>query len=330
MDKIIFGTGEVGKALLKQCNKSGIKIYGFCSNEKKKKVMSVAQAKKLKLGFLIATGDVKFVNAQLKGCNIFNYQTAKLLRKIDLKKYKKSVQFAILNCIDANLNYKNKYFLRSLDVMITERCTLRCKDCSNLMSYFKHPKDIDVKQLLKEIIVLLRTYKIGEFRVLGGEPFLNEDWEIIVKALLKNRKVKRIVILTNGTIIPKIYCLRSTKILVLITDYGKLSPKLNILTDLFYRNNISYEVLSPNWTDCGKIRKHNYPKTQLEKIYLKCCARNPTLSNGKLYDCAFSANLARLGIYDNKASCDYCNGRPLGDKTIKPARQKNAEPKGKK
>ncbi len=206
--------------------------------------------------------------------------------------------------------------------MITERCSLRCRDCSNLMQYFKHPQDIDSKQLLADINKLLLQYKVGEFRVLGGEPFLNKDWEIVIKGLLENPKARRIVILTNGTIIPKIKYLSSPKILIIITDYGNLSSKLNILTNLFSRNNITYEILLPRWTDCGKIQKHNYTQRQLKEIYRKCCARNPTLSNHKLYDCAFSANLARLGIYDSEASCDYCNGRPLGAKTIKPAVQK--------
>jgi hypothetical protein len=84
---------------------------------------------------------------------------------------------------------------------------------------------------------------------------------------------------------------------------------------------VAYKVLKPRWTDCGKIKKHYRSKIQLKKMFKECCGRNATLTNGKIYACAFSANLARLGIFDSEASCDYCSGRGLNDKTIEPAIQ---------
>jgi len=318
MGKIIFGNGAVGMALFDKCLEEHINVLGYCDNDRSKNVLSVEEAKALGAEFMIATGNVEGVSAQLKGCKVAYEETALLLESIDLSKHDRYTQFCILNCIEANRNHGNPYFLRSLDVMITEKCSLRCKDCSNLMQYYSNPKDIDISG---EIEKLLEDYTVSEFRIIGGEPFLNRKWESIVQNLADNPKVKRIVIYTNGTVIPKANVLANNKIFVLISDYGKLSFNIGEVKKLFDAQGISYKVIAPRWTECGTIKKHDRNFEDNERIFNECCSRNTTLSNGKLYDCAFSANLARLGICDSPASCDYCNGRSLNDAEITPAIQ---------
>jgi organic radical activating enzyme len=321
MDKIIFGAGEVGKALYNKCKELNIKIKGFCDNDLSKKVLPVEYALKLQAEFLIATGDVKIAGEQLKGKKILYEDTVNLLSGIDLTNYEKYTQWCILNCIDANRNWDNPFFLRSLDLIITERCSLKCKDCSNLMQYYKNPKDCSINQLLYDMNELLDKFKVGEFRVIGGEPFLNKYWESIVAMLEKNKRVNRIVIYTNGTILPSPQFLISPKVFVMITDYGKLSRKIKEIKELFDKHKVNYKIQTPIWTDCGGINKHNRTPEENKRLFKNCCSRNTTLSNGKLYACAFSANLARLGIYDSESSCDYCSGRGINDKRIEAAKQ---------
>jgi len=316
MAKIIFGDGVVGRVLFDKCIELKIDITGFCDEDKSKKALSIEEAKKLGLGFLIATGSD--VSEKLKGCEILHEETARLLEQVDLTKLDRYAQFCVLNCIDCNRNYDNPFFLRSLDVMVTEKCSLRCRDCSNLMQYYEQPKHIAI---LNDLVELLDTYSAGEFRVIGGEPFLNPMWCLIVEYLIDNEKAKRIVIYTNGTVVPGVEYLKRDEVFVMVTNYGKLSYKLEEIKTLFDKHGIAYKILEPKWTDCGKIEKHSRTIEELKQMFRDCCSRNSTLSDGKLYDCAFSANLARLGIYDNRASCDYCNGRPLNATEIEPAVQ---------
>ena len=49
----------------------------------------------------------------------------------------------------------DKLWLYSLDVMVTERCSLRCKDCSNLMQYYAHPQHTDLYQIKTSLDRLL-------------------------------------------------------------------------------------------------------------------------------------------------------------------------------
>ena len=41
------------------------------------------------------------------------------------------------------LKNNNGLSLRSIDVMITEKCTLKCKDCANLMQFYEKPINIE-------------------------------------------------------------------------------------------------------------------------------------------------------------------------------------------
>lgn len=44
-----------------------------------------------------------------------------------------------------SLEEKDAVILNSIDFIVTERCSLRCRDCSNLMQYYKNPVDEDMQ-----------------------------------------------------------------------------------------------------------------------------------------------------------------------------------------
>lgn len=375
---IIYGAGVVGEVLLSICKKEGIMVECFCDSSEKvaqsnfcgKEVIYAPDLKsKYKDAiFLISVVSIKDVvdflersgfsrwyagGLLLKGLDVFQSQGA----PIDYAK------FAIENCIlchDGYLN-PNRLFLRSVDIIITERCSLRCKDCSNLMQYYEKPKDSNTDILLKSIDAFcLIIDEVMDFRILGGEPFMNRNWPIIVKRLIEESKGKRVVLYTNGTIIPDekgISSLKNDKTLVIISDYGSLSRNLMGLKQILEKNKIAYYVLEiDEWLDCAGITPHHRGIDQQREIFRVCCAKNmATLSDGKLFRCPYSANAARLqavpdykndyidlfqepldstGIHKTKnkvrdyifnkeylETCDYCNGRPLSGFEVSPAAQ---------
>ena len=373
---IIFGARSVGEALFYACRDAGIKVECFCDNDLNKtkklvcdtKVIHTSDLKKKYKDavFLISAADIKDVVDQLKHLGYSKwYPSTLLLRNFDIYQYNYSVPVdfveytvaACLFCHDSFLT-PGKLFLRSVDIIITERCSLRCQDCSNLMRYYKSPKDCDTKELYKNIDRFLDIVdEVNEFRVLGGEPFMNKDAHLIIKKLIEEPKVKKIVIYTNGTIPlrgDQIKSLKSEKVLFIITDYGKLSRNLNTLTKQLSENNIAFYVQKAGgWTDCSKIKKHSRNIKKQEEIFRNCCAKNTvTLSNNYLFRCPFSANAYRLravpdykndyvdifntsidinemkvkikGFLLNKKflkTCDWCNGRSFGDQRITPAIQ---------
>jgi len=324
---IIFGAGAVGMLLAKECRRRNIRIEAFCDERNISefggmRVLSIEETRVLfpSARFLVATADVKAVIEKIHFGKLLYKKTVKLLKNVRAEGYD---ALCLANCIDANNNHSNKHFMKSLDLMITERCTLKCRDCSNLMQYYKNPKDISAVSVLNDLKGVMEKYTIGEIRVIGGEPFLHHEYEKIIQALENNKKIKRIVIYTNGTVVPT-RLVGSKKVFVLITEYKDFSLKIPLVEEHLRSSGVPYQVQKPEWTDCGKIEKHNRTHKENNKIYMDCCSKNLTLSEGKVYPCAFSANLARLGkkIY---LGCDYCNGRPFNAQTITPAIQKEAQ-----
>lgn len=376
---VIFGARSVGEALFYACQEAGIKVDSFCDNNINRtknlicglKVIFAPDLKKVYPDaiFLISAADIKDVVEQLQELGYSKwYPCTLLLRNFNVYQYQFSfpqdfVRYTVDTCILCHDSFLNpeKIFLRSVDIIITERCSLKCRDCSNLTQYYKNPKNCDINELINSIDGFCNLVdEVNEFRVIGAEPFMNPDFDVVVKRLINEPKVKKIVIYTNGTIVPpdeKLECLKNDKVLLIITDYGPLSRNLNILIQKLSNNNIAYYVQkAQGWTDCGKIGRHFRSIEEQKEIFKKCCAKNTfTISDGKLYRCPFAANAARLKavpdykndyidfmedlrkgensfeikkkikayIWDKKflQTCDFCNGRSFDDPEITPAIQ---------
>jgi organic radical activating enzyme len=372
---IIAGAGIVGKVLLSICKKEGIKIECFCDSSKKVAGskfcdLEVIYTPDLKTKYkdaiiLISVAAIKDVVDLLSELGFSNwYAGGLLLKDLDVSQNQPAIdytKYAIENCVLCHSGYlnSNQLFLRSIDIVITERCSLRCKDCSNLMQYYENPKDCDISKMLKCIDALCKIVdEVMDFRVIGGEPFMNRDWHIIVNRLINEPKGKRVVIYTNGTIVPNekyIPLLKNKKVVVIISDYGILSRNLSRLKQIFEENKIRHHILEINeWLDCSGIFPHNRSIEQKKEIFKLCCAKNmPTLlDDGRVYRCPYAANAARLlAVPDNKDDyvnileelldeagihraksklknylfnkeyleiCDFCNGRPLSGVEVQP------------
>jgi len=381
MPVVIYGAGIVGKVLLSICKKEGIEVECFCDSSEKVKTthskfcdMEVIYAYDLKTRykdaiFLISVAAIKDTVDLLHELGFSNWHAGGLLlNDLDVSQNQTEsaidyTKFAIESCIlchDGYLN-PNKLFFRSIDFIITERCSLKCKDCSNLAQYYEKPKNCDGDMLLKSIDVFCMIVdEVMEFRVIGGDVFMNPEWPVVVKRLNKKPKIRRIVLYTNGTLIPNkkdLSCLKHEKVLVVISDYGALSKKLAKLKQMFEQNKIAYHILEvEEWLDCAAIRPHHRSVDQNKEIFKKCCAKNmPTLSDGKLFRCPYAANAFRLSavpdiktdyidlfqepldaksIWEMKnkvrsyilhkdylETCNYCNGRPLSGPEVQPAIQ---------
>jgi len=258
--------------------------------------------------------------------------------------------------------FDGKIVIPSIDVIVTEKCTLACSDCANLMPYFKKPKNVDFELICSSLDNIFSVAdEIIELRILGGEPFIIKDIDKLINYCTGKLNANRVVIYSNATILPRpnaINAMKNKNVFVEITDYGELSKALDKTRVAYDQENILYSVegLPDTWDDSGDII---HPKRSAEgnqNIFDTCCAKYLfTLMHGKLYRCPFSASLNyidhNLGdandyvdltsdeslkmrlqsfIYSPRyvPSCEYCKGRSqiLGRK--KPALQvrKKREP----
>jgi len=256
----------------------------------------------------------------------------------------------VLRCQRAYLDQKS-FYLRSVDLVVTEKCTLKCKDCANLMQFFEDPKTYEFEEIIAGMRSLAsRCEFIHEVRIIGGEPFVNKDIYRIIEAVAAIGNVNKIVLYTNGMVPPKkerLATLDLRKVVFSVTDYGEIGRNLNKTVQCLTELNLAFRVHPPeHWTDSGRIldtpTSDNFAQTE----FSKCCGKNLySLVKDRLYRCPFAANAEQFrGIprhftnsvsvndeaatirsfsYNDKAfdACRWCPGRSFDSPTIVPAVQ---------
>ena len=72
------------------------------------------------------------------------------------------------------------------------------------MQYYAKPEDSELNLLLKSIDKIMSCIdSLEEFRVLGGDPFMNKQLHKVINKLVTYENCERVVIYTNARIIPK-------------------------------------------------------------------------------------------------------------------------------
>ena len=219
---VICGAGVVGEILLSLLEEEGIEVEFFCDSSTEaiktkvcgKEVVYTPELKKRyeDAVIIISAAAIKDVVDLLEEKGFNNWYAGGLLLE-DVDYYQNQIdskidysKYALETCVLCHNGYLNpdKLFLRSIEMMITERCSLKCKDCSNLMQYYENPQNCDIDMLYRSIDNFFKVFdEVMEFRLLGGDVFMNPQWPLVVEKLIKEPKIKRIVLYTNGTLIPQ-------------------------------------------------------------------------------------------------------------------------------
>jgi len=278
-------------------------------------------------------------------------------REFTYKEYRPLVPLACREILESHLRGVEKpLVLHSLDVMVSERCSLRCRDCSNLMQYYQTPEHEDTSVQLEALDRIMASVDgVHELRVLGGEPFVNPELCQYINHMKQYSNAGVIGIYTNGTIVPKgenLRCLQDMRVYVRISNYGPVSSHLVELQDTLRKNGIFFEVFPfEKWLDCSGFENRNRSETELAELFKVCCACSLyTLKGGCLYGCPFSANASALraipawaaeGIHVCREehlreclrqmkerpyleACRFCAGRPRRQANIPAAVQADA------
>ncbi len=239
------------------------------------------------------------------------YKLSDLLSSIDVEKiYKGSLSSIKLNRhieFYNKMGMKDDYIrdgklnLKTIEIQVTEKCSLKCRDCSNLMQYYEKPQDSALDILFKSIDRFMSCIDdLDEFRVLGGDPFMNKELYKIINKLVTYERCKKVVVYTNAKIVPKgenLNCLKNKKVVLDITNYGESSSSHLKIVELAKKENIAFSTYRCTaWNDCGKIMPFtNKNEEELNHLFKNCCNSDLiSLLHGKLYRCPFSANGVNL------------------------------------
>ncbi len=373
---VVFGFGQTGKQVVDFLIKRGyeiieiwdnyntnltyqnIKICKPHENMKKDTVIIVS---------VVLNGVFEQLYSQTKKlgyCNILHYYEVLCDEILSYDEYRTFIHEIQRLRLEA---YKNKtnnncFILSSLEVPITEKCSLKCKECCNLMQYFENPQELNLNETLDDIRKVLETVDyISDFRILGGEPFMSKNLHIYIKFLSNFSNIGMISIYTNGTIIPvneNFECLKNDKVFLRISNYGEVSKNLQKLEYLCRENRIIYEIIPFSlWNRCAEFEKQSRTIDENKAILNQCCAKTLlSLRNHKIFRCPFLASAWSLhaipqniieyvdindkSIFELKnnikeylnndylKACEYCIGRPVDAEGDIPAAEQISTPRG--
>ena len=248
---IIYGAsvyGELAKAALGLLN---IVPDYYCDKSKKRNVyfsipvITPEELEKLtNVSIIIASADFFYEIRDMLCSMGFTdlYDMSSLLKKdLDVSKLSNRAREMYenreyyLNIVSSQS--REKIVFNRIQYVVTEKCSLRCKDCSHLMPYYKCPQDTNIaKNKVAFDLLLDHVDYIAELRILGGEPFINKEIYKLIEDYFNNPKIQTISIYTNGTIIPDektLVALGYDNVKVHISDYKINHDKIQKLLKIF-------------------------------------------------------------------------------------------------
>jgi organic radical activating enzyme len=363
---LIFGCGQTGKCILPLLKQKGYKIDAFIDNSvdlqgtEHEGIPIVSPSKYIgsDIHVIIAMMDRSYIkdavsdliNLKINNFSLFtehcyqgvfsefNYWRLEIT-------YQRIKRGVILSNENKSVNDTDSLTLDSIDFPITDRCTRRCRDCANLMQYFKDPKDANYFTLTQAFDRIYRLSDwIYEVRILGGEPLINPQLPDYIKHLSKYERISDICILTNGTILPTdklLNAMTDNRITIWATEYEDTKQRLPEIINMFNNINVPvYTLKLSGWQDCAKLEYHERTPQQLKTLMEECCISGALpIKDGKLFGCPYAGSLYALSAvptstheYVNLLSdesdeslknqivklmklqylkvCSYCGGRP--------------------
>jgi len=197
---------------------------------------------------------------------------------------------------------------QNVQLTMTQRCTLKCRDCVTLTPKFNNPVDCDINQTVASFEKFMATVDFVNRLVLcGGEPFLNHNLGTCLMKLedigLLNR-VGLIQIVTNGTIVPPdelLEQLAGLNLLVTISNYKTLSKNINKLVAKLNLFNVNYYIdYRPAWYSTGMPRlSEPLDVEDSKKQRLLCRSNCRIIWNDEFYFCAFLKSAEQIGMIPN-------------------------------
>ena len=316
---IIFGAGVIGEITLHACRKRGIPVECFVDHRIKGELLGVpivTLAAAPDGDIFLTSPNIQDMIGPVEERGLRWQSCGDVIKDFDISgidfqsingsnqssKYSiEHVKYLIRTCLHLHDNHMHpeQLTVQSIDLMVTERCSMKCRDCANLMQYYEKPENADLNEMLQTIDTICEKMdEIYEVRVIGGEPFMNKELHLVVEALTRQEKIKKVAIFTNATIMPRDEqwpSLQHEKVRFFITEYLQ-SRKLQPLIEQLEKRGIAYVSEKANgWTECASLEKHDRTVPEQEAIFRSCCAKNlATLADGRLYRCPFSANAFKL------------------------------------
>lgn len=331
---VIFGAGRGGWYIMKVLEHFGVSITAFADNDSNKHGMyydySVHSAADVAGKY--SDGDVflgcftpctaNAIREQLIGlkcqdisCDLesflFVYLTVVAARECDFEALARSIQVLFKSYSEGANHYgytAGKYFVSPfVTSVITQKCTLRCRDCAQLIPYYESPAHYRLETIIRDIKSYASAFDVvPEISLHGGEPFLHPQIDRICYEVSRIPNIVFINFITNGTLLPSAATMKKLSACgadIHQSDYASLSMKQDIVLSACRDHNIYCDILYTNpskmWTRPGPFTQHSRSLEENTDIYKKCVSSKICcqIMDGELHRCALSMHGSHQGVF---------------------------------
>ena len=199
----------------------------------------------------------------------------------------------------------NAFIVDSLDIKVTDRCTMKCNYCAAGLDYMKKGQDNEINAIIEDFVCFLSKVDfIRRVFVTGGEAFLHPDIDSLLRCFIESNECKEkcgsICIITNGTVIPNsntISLLKQANMGVLISDYKHWNPtkkyRVTELISILNKNKVPYRIdsLLSGWRDIQSIVDYGEAEFKSKNCSNLFCS---PIENGRYYKCWFLLQACKL------------------------------------
>lgn len=225
-----------------------------------------------------------------------------------------------------SLYYYNILYMDLAQICLTERCTLKCKDCAHGCFAVDMKKEDMSLELVKESadIFFSKVDLIREFVLIGGEPFLYKDLAPAIEYIGGKYRDQMVIfsITTNGTICPKEEILdlcRKHNVLINISNYSgtvkRLGEQYRKLTEYLERQKVSFTIgnVELQWLDYGfQTVNREGNRDELIRVFDECGTLCREIRGNKYYYCVMARSVSE-NLEINVGETDYLDLNTLGE-----------------
>ena len=225
------------------------------------------------------------------------------------------------NVMSRTYDKKEKVLINTLDVYLTQKCSLACKYCYIYTNSYPQEKRIhfDTEQILRNVDVICEAASYVKRMVpFGGEPFLHPEIEVIVEKMASKKNVGTIEVISNGIFSKSDKVLQRLKfdnVRISVSNYNNALPE-NLIK--IRENNIErlqqlgLNVIvhndTPQWRKPGILGDNGLNKEQLIQKKGRCAnfrnigtmerdsAETLVIKAGRLYACQHCDTMYSLGV----------------------------------
>lgn len=190
----------------------------------------------------------------------------------------------------------NKLIIEELPYVITERCTLRCKNCSQSVPYNKNPHVRSLEEVKNDLELFFKYVDFVErFVVSGGEAFTHPQFNEIIKHIMQTYSGRwaNFLVLSNGTVTPNtdtLTLLQAVGAEIHLSDYRKNNPNLAGKYQEFVQTVGRYctivDAYQETWVDMKLgIINNKFSESEAVQYFDYCNTYCRYLHKGRLYYC---------------------------------------------